>query len=72
MHAPDVVATLPGRCPPKLSAFEPRYPALGASDLGRQLMVVFTTRNQRIRFISARDQSRKERHVYESHQKADT
>jgi len=54
------------------SALEPRYHALGSSDSGRWLMVVFTIRSQRIRVTSARDQSRKERLVYESHQKPNT
>jgi hypothetical protein len=52
------------------STLEPRYHALGSSDCGRALMIVFTIRNQCIRVISARDQSRKERLVYESHKKA--
>ena len=54
------------------SALEPQYHALGSSDSGRRLMVVFTIRSQRIRVISAQDQSRKERLVYESHQKPNT
>ena len=42
-------------------ALEQRYHTLGCSDSGRALMIVFTIRNERIRVISARDQSRKER-----------
>lgn len=52
------------------STLEPRYHALGSSDSGRALMIVFTIRNQRIRVISARNQSRKERLIYESYKKA--
>ncbi|PKL10161.1 MAG: hypothetical protein CVV51_00140 [Spirochaetae bacterium HGW-Spirochaetae-7] len=54
------------------SSLEPRYHALGSSDTGRLLLIVFTVRNKRIRVILARDQSRKERHVYESHQETST
>jgi len=49
------------------SVTEPRYHALGATDSGRRLLVVFTIREGRLRVISARDQSRKEQHVYETH-----
>jgi hypothetical protein len=44
---------------------EPRYAALGASDAGRRLTVVFTVRGTSIRVISARDMSRRERRIYE-------
>ena len=44
---------------------ENRYYALGVTNLGRKLFVVFTLRNKRIRVISARDMSRKERKIYE-------
>ncbi|MBI4774200.1 MAG: BrnT family toxin [Deltaproteobacteria bacterium] len=44
---------------------ETRFFALGHTDSGRHLFIVFTTRNNRIRIISARDMSRKERKVYE-------
>ncbi|WP_459890082.1 BrnT family toxin [Desulfothermus okinawensis] len=33
--------------------------------LGRKLFVVFTVRNKKIRIISARDMSRKERKIFE-------
>jgi uncharacterized protein len=49
------------------SVAEPRYHALGATDSGRRLLVVCTVREKRLRVISARDQSRKERQVYETH-----
>ncbi len=49
------------------SEIEPRYHALGRTDAHRLLHVTFTLRaeNTRIRVISARDMSRKERVVYE-------
>ena len=43
---------------------EERLYALGQTDAGRRLFVVFTLRARRIRVISARDMSRKERKVY--------
>ena len=43
---------------------EARFYALGQTDTGRPLFVVFTIRNNLIRAISARDMSRKERRVY--------
>ncbi|HNS54110.1 MAG TPA: BrnT family toxin [Syntrophales bacterium] len=47
------------------SADEPRFFALGQSDSGRHLFVVFTVRRRQLRVISARDMSRKERKAYE-------
>ena len=48
------------------SVHEPRYHALGRSDDERRLLVTFTLRRAatRIRVISARDMSRKERARY--------
>ncbi|HFD40886.1 MAG TPA: BrnT family toxin [Anaerolineae bacterium] len=43
---------------------EPRFYALGRTDRGRRLFVVFTLRGDRIRVISARDMTRKERTFY--------
>jgi uncharacterized DUF497 family protein len=43
---------------------EPRFIALGQSDTGRLLAVVFTVRANRIRVISARAMSKKERNLY--------
>lgn len=43
---------------------ESRFYALGHTDTGRELFVVFTVRGGLIRVISARDMSRKERKVY--------
>lgn len=48
----------------KHSAAEPRFIALGRTDAGRMLTVVFTTRGTRIRVISARAMSKAERKVY--------
>ena len=49
----------------KRSEKEPRYYALGQTDAGRRLFIVFTIREHLIRVISARDMSRCERRVYE-------
>lgn len=43
---------------------EQRFHALGKSNTGRCLFVAFTLRKNRIRVISSRDQSRKERKEY--------
>ncbi len=52
---------------PGHSSGEPRFHALGNTAMGRLLHVTFTLRldGTRIRVISARDASRKERTVYE-------
>jgi hypothetical protein len=42
-----------------------RYYALGRTDMARTLFLVFTVRNNKVRVISARDQSKKERKIYE-------
>lgn len=49
------------------SRFELRFHALGISNAGRRLHVTFTLRegNTKIRVISARDMSRKERDRYD-------
>lgn len=47
------------------SEVETRLYALGRTDDNRRLFVVFTIRQMRIRVISARDMSRKERRTYE-------
>jgi len=49
----------------KHSKEEPRFFVLGKTDLERELLIVFTVRNNKIRVISVRDMSRKERKVYE-------
>lgn len=45
----------------KHSLTEKRYKILGLTDRGRKLIVIFTIRNNKIRIISARDQSKKEK-----------
>jgi uncharacterized DUF497 family protein len=45
---------------------EKRYYVLGQTDDGRELFISFTMRLRRIRVISARDMSKKERKVYKS------
>lgn len=44
---------------------EKRYYVLGRSDMNRMLFLVFTLRNNKICVISAWDQSKKERMIYE-------
>ena len=46
------------------SQYEPRFHALGLTNEGRGLFIVFTVRNDLIRVISARNMSRAERRVY--------
>jgi uncharacterized protein len=46
------------------SGEEPRFHALGSSDEGRELFLAFTMRANKIRIISARDMSKKERKRY--------
>lgn len=53
------------------SVAEGRYFVLGRTDVGRLLFIVFTVRNQRIRVISARDMSSKERSTYYEQTKKD-
>ena len=49
----------------KHSRTERRYYVLGQTDEDRALFVAFTVRGERIRVISARDMSRRERRVYQ-------
>lgn len=49
---------------PARSQAEPRYYALGQTDAGRNLFIVFTVRNDKVRVISARPMSREERTIY--------
>jgi uncharacterized protein len=51
---------------PGHSQRESRFYALGQTDDGRELFIAFTMRNRRLRVVSARDMSRKERRVYRS------
>lgn len=50
---------------------EKRYYALGQTDRGRRLFVVFTVRRKLIRPISARDMNRNESEIYEEREKED-
>lgn len=50
------------------STEEPRYAALGQTDAGRRLSIVFTLRDTLVRVISARGMSRPERRIYEQAQ----
>lgn len=53
------------------SQIEERFYALGQTDAGRRLFVVFTIREELIRVISARDMSRTERTIYAQEQAED-
>ena len=53
----------------KHSQEEDRYYALGKTDMGRRLFLVFTIRKNHIRIISARDMNKKERQVYINYEK---
>jgi uncharacterized DUF497 family protein len=55
---------------PDRSSGKQRFGAFGRTALGRLLWTVFTFRGNRIRVISARDMSRKERREYFHHEKA--
>ena len=48
----------------EVASSEPRYFALGRTDGVRELAVVFTVRGKRVRVISARPMSRRERKEY--------
>jgi uncharacterized DUF497 family protein len=50
---------------PRHSSVEKRWAALGRTDAGPLLAVVFTKRGKLIRVISVRDMNRKERRFYE-------
>lgn len=60
-NRPIIVAEDPGH-----SRSERRHFALGRTDDGRRLGIAFTIRGDRIRVISARPMSRRERRVYAS------
>jgi uncharacterized DUF497 family protein len=49
----------------KHSKTEARYHALGVTDAGRALFVVFTIRDNKIRVISVREMNRRERKVFD-------
>jgi len=48
------------------SSYEERYHALGRTDAGRLLNAAFVVRRNRIRIVSIRPQSRRERLIYGS------
>ncbi len=50
---------------PKHSVAEERFAAFGRTDKGRLLVAVYTIRGKKLRIISARDMSKKERLFYE-------
>jgi uncharacterized DUF497 family protein len=50
---------------PAHSQKESRYYVLGHTIAGRRLFIAFTVRGDKVRVISARDMSKKERSVYE-------
>ena len=49
----------------KHSLYEPRFTALGKTDSGKLLTIIFTARSKKIRIISARQMNKKERKLYE-------
>ena len=51
---------------------EDRYHALGHTNRHRLLYVSFTIRKERIRIVSAREMSHKERKIYDAQKKADS
>jgi len=53
------------------STSEKRYFALGKTDADRPLFIAFAIRGKKIRVISARDMSRKERKVYHEKERAE-
>ncbi|MFH2085920.1 MAG: BrnT family toxin [bacterium] len=51
------------------SLSEPRYTLLSITDKKRYLFITFTIRAKKVRVISARDQDKKERSLYEKDKK---
>jgi len=51
------------------SVVEKRFQALGITNRHRNLSVIFTIRNKKIRIISARDQNKRERRKYVKEEK---
>ena len=62
-NSPLVVHISQGR-----TSDEERFYALGRSDAGRMLFLVFTMRDDQIRVVSARPMSRGERKEYQDHE----
>ena len=56
----------------KHSGDEKRFYALGKTDRGKRLFIVFTLRDNKIRIISARGMSKKERSIYAEQEKKDS
>lgn len=56
----------------KHSLYEKRHQCLGKTHTGKKLFMSFTIRGNKIRIISARMQSRKERGIYEKESQANT
>lgn len=56
----------------KHSQREERYGLFGITNKGRKLSVVFTIKKDKVRIISARDMSKKERRAYEEKIKVHT
>jgi uncharacterized DUF497 family protein len=52
------------------SGSEQRYVALGTTNDGRRLFVAFTVRRSRVRVISARPMSRREREIHDEEKEA--
>lgn len=51
----------------KHSLQEARYAAFGITDRQRLVTLVYTIRNKKIRIISARDQSKKDRKIFDTY-----
>lgn len=49
----------------KHSIIEKRFYVLGQTDLNRKLFIAFTVRDKKIRVISARDMTKKEKRIYD-------
>jgi len=56
----------------KHSGIERRYFALGKTDAGKRLFLVFTMRAEQIRVISARRMNKKERMIYEKEEESNS
>ena len=49
----------------KHSIIEKRFYVLGQTDLNRKLFIAFTVRDKKIRVISGRDMTKKEKRIYD-------
>ena len=56
----------------KHSGLEKRFFALGKTDRGKRLFLVFTVRKDQIRVISARSMNRKEEDIYDKRENSDS